>query len=59
MPLGLKVRQNLVDLPFLERNLVAFIAKAHRETLSCCNRLVQIAFELELFTTDAGSLVPV
>ena len=59
VPLGLDVRKNLVDLPFLKRNLVAFIAKAYRETFSCCHRLVQIAFELELFTADPGSLVPV
>ena len=59
VPLRLEVRKDLVDLPFLKRNLVAFVAKAYCETLSCCHRLVQIAFELELFTADPGSLVPV
>jgi len=59
VPLGLDVRKDLVDLPFLKGNFVAFIAKAHRKTLSCCHSLVQIAFELEFLTTDTGSLVPV
>jgi len=57
---GVGVRKYLIDFPSLQRDFVALVFQADNEFLGRFHGyLVEIALDLELFTSDAMSFIPV
>ena len=57
---GVGVRKYLIDFPSLQRDFVALVFQADNEFLGRFHGyLVEIALDLELFTSNAMSFIPV
>ena len=57
----IRIAKNLIDLPSLKGDFIALVLDTNNKFLRrrCHSRLVDVALDLELFTSNAVSFVPV
>ena len=60
MPGGIGIGKHLIDLSGLQRHFVALVLQANNEFLGRFHVVsIKVALDLELFTSNAMSFVPV
>jgi len=60
MPCGIGISEHLIDLTGLQGDLVALVFQANNKFLGRFHGIsVKVAFDLELFASNAMSFVPV